>query len=83
MEKFLEISKKYGATGVMAIGLVWFNQRLSVVESKLYDCYENQINKMSTNTNETKRLIFNQYLAILNSNKDENNRQNKGKNPEA
>lgn len=37
----IEAVKKHGATGVMVVALVWMNNRLNVVEDRLYDCYEN------------------------------------------
>jgi hypothetical protein len=40
MEAFVKIINKYGVTGLMACALLWFNNRLNNVESRLYDCYE-------------------------------------------
>jgi uncharacterized membrane protein len=40
MIQFLEITKKYGVTGVLAIWLWHTDQRLCKVEEELYDCYK-------------------------------------------
>ncbi len=36
----LESVKKYGFTGATVVALFWMNNRLSSVEERLYDCYE-------------------------------------------
>jgi len=36
----LESIKKHGFTGATVIALFWMNNRLSSVESRLYDCYD-------------------------------------------
>lgn len=38
MTEFVEIIKKYGATGLMAIFLYINNQRINKLEEQLYDC---------------------------------------------
>jgi hypothetical protein len=39
----LEALNKYGIPAGMAIAIVWFNNRLNVVEERLYDCYEQRV----------------------------------------
>jgi hypothetical protein len=38
----LEAIKKYGVNALMAIALIWMNNRVDKVESKLYECYDDQ-----------------------------------------
>jgi len=43
MTEIVEIVKKYGVNGILCICLWWMNDRLTAVEQKLYNCYENQL----------------------------------------
>jgi hypothetical protein len=43
MVSALEAINKYGIPAGMAIAIVWFNNRLNVVEERLYDCYEQRV----------------------------------------
>jgi len=47
MREFVEITKKYGVTGVLACWLWITNSRVEVLESKLEHCYQLQIIKGS------------------------------------
>jgi hypothetical protein len=38
----LEAIKKYGVNALMAVALIWMNSRVDKVESKLYECYDDQ-----------------------------------------
>jgi hypothetical protein len=40
MEQFLNITKKYGVTGVLAMWLWHTDSRLTKVEEELYECYK-------------------------------------------
>ena len=45
MREFVDITKKYGVTGVLACWLWITNSRVEVLESKLENCYQLQIMK--------------------------------------
>ena len=45
MLQFVEITKKYGVTGVLACWLWMTNSRVEALESKLENCYQLQIMK--------------------------------------
>lgn len=38
----LSAIKKYGVNALMAIALIWMNNRVDKVEDKLYECYDDQ-----------------------------------------
>lgn len=60
MTEIAVIVKKYGVNGILCICLWWMNDRLSAVEQKLYNCYENQVmqNHSANNTiHTTERII--------------------------
>jgi hypothetical protein len=43
MTEAFEIIKKHGVLGVLCVWLFFMNSRLSTVEAKLYDCYDDKI----------------------------------------
>lgn len=43
MKDFVEIIKKYGATGLLAVIVFWQNERINKVEQMLFDCYKERI----------------------------------------
>lgn len=58
----LDLIKKHGALGVLAIWLFYTNERLNKVEQELYRCYD----KMSASNEVKKRYPkSNNYYAIL------------------
>ena len=63
MTEIVEIVKKYGVNGILCVCLWWMNDRLSAVEEKLYNCYENQViqNNSANNRIHTRERI----IAIL------------------
>ncbi len=38
----LSLIKKYGVNALMALALVWMNNRLNRFEDRLYDCYDDK-----------------------------------------
>jgi hypothetical protein len=40
MTDFVNIVTKHGVTGVLCVCLFWMNSRLSDVEERLYECYD-------------------------------------------
>lgn len=65
MEQFLAITKKYGVTGVLAIWLWHTDSRLTQVEEKLYDCYENKSGVIEKNN----PSILRQYAVLVDKKK--------------
>lgn len=61
MTEAFELIKKHGVLGVLCVWLFFMNNRLSTVEAKLYDCYDDKIvmqNHSSNNTiHTTERII--------------------------
>lgn len=43
MQDFVEVIKKYGATGLLAVIVFWQNERINKVEQMLFDCYKERI----------------------------------------
>ena len=63
MKEKLELFKKYGATGVLAVWLWTNNDRINKLEIKLENCYHDQIMQSK---NESEKTIFHtQTFAIL------------------
>lgn len=40
MTDFVNLISKHGITGLLCVCLFWMNSRLSDVEARLYDCYD-------------------------------------------
>jgi hypothetical protein len=65
LETTLKAIKDYGITGVLVVWLFMTNNRLSIVENKLFDCYMTK--HSSVNTTENVYMIP-EFIAILPSN---------------
>ena len=65
LDTTLKAIKDYGITGVLVVWLFMTNNRLTVVEGKLFDCYMTK--RVSVGTTENVLLIP-EFLAILPSN---------------
>lgn len=63
MIEFVNIIKKYGVTGVLALWLWHTDNRLNKVEDALYDCYKEQSFRQGKATNEI--TLPERLLAIL------------------
>ncbi len=61
MLQFVEITKKYGVTGVLACWLWITNSRVEALETKLEHCYQMQMMKGNINAS----IIYNKSMAIL------------------
>ena len=60
MREFVEITKKYGVTGVLACWLWMTNSRVEALETKLEHCYELRMaNDFKAN------IVYNKSIAIL------------------
>ena len=46
---FAEYTKKHGTSFLLICAIFWLNNRLSNVESKLYDCLEDKVQLQSKN----------------------------------
>lgn len=60
MTEIVEIAKKYGATGLLAVAVWWQNSRITDIEQRLHNCYEARImekGRTSQNFHTTERLI--------------------------
>ena len=64
MSEFTEIVKKYGVQGLLCVCLFWMNNRLSTVEAKLYDCYDDKVIMQHQANNSTIHL-HERIIAIL------------------
>ena len=65
LETTLKGIKDYGITGVLVAWLFITNNRLSIVENKLFDCYMTKHSSIETSEN---FYMIPQFLAILPSN---------------
>lgn len=45
VENIYELAKKHG---LLIFAVLWLNNRLALVEGKLYDCYEDQVSMQSS-----------------------------------
>jgi len=61
MLQFVEITKKYGVTGVLACWLWMTNSRVEALETKLEHCYELRM----ANGNLKASITYNKSIAIL------------------
>jgi hypothetical protein len=61
MLQFVEITKKYGVTGVLACWLWMTNSRVAVLEAKLEHCYQLQMLKGNINAS----ITYNKSVGIL------------------
>ncbi len=61
MREFVEITKKYGVTGVLACWLWITNSRVEALETKLEHCYQMQMLKVNVNA----IIVYNKSMAIL------------------
>jgi len=65
LETTLKAIKDYGITGVLVVWLFITNNRLTIVEGKLFDCYMTKHASLSTSENV---LLIPEFLAIIPSN---------------
>jgi len=65
MKETLEILSKWGVTGGCVIALFWFNTRLNNVETKLYDCWEQRIQRFDMRRDNPPYIEPNQVVGIL------------------
>jgi hypothetical protein len=62
MTEFVQITKKYGVTGVLACWLWLTNNRVEALENKLVNCYQMQI----ISNKSVSEILYNQkFEAIL------------------
>lgn len=57
MEQVLKLLEKYGITAAMAIVILWMNSRLTLIEEKLYQCYEMRIMNADESTKHNTKLL--------------------------
>jgi hypothetical protein len=43
MKEAITLIDKYGVKPLLLLAILWLNNRVSTVEARLYDCYEQQI----------------------------------------
>jgi len=65
MKETLEILSKWGVTGGCVIALFWFNGRLNNVETKLYDCWEERIERNDLRKDNPPYVLPERAVAIL------------------
>jgi hypothetical protein len=61
--KLLEIIKKQGATGVLAMWLWYTHSEVQELKQRLYDCYGKKA--LIEQTKKNKQGLFNNFYAIL------------------
>jgi len=61
MREFVDITKKYGVTGVLACWLWITNSRVEALENRLEHCYQMQMMKGNVNAS----ITHNKSIAIL------------------
>lgn len=78
MEQALKVIKEYGISAVMGFALLYMNNRLSIVEDRLYQCYEMRILN-SYNQADKDFILPRRYYAVLPQNdiRIKNNDKNK------
>lgn len=54
IDNLIEVIKKHGATGVLAVWLLVTNARVTTLESQLYECYRS---KMVENVLKKQQLV--------------------------
>jgi hypothetical protein len=70
----LEAIKKYGINALMGVALIWMNSRMDKVESKLYECYDDQkdlyirSNSLRTNNKRDNNITKPILVAVLPNN---------------
>jgi hypothetical protein len=64
MTEAFELIKKHGVLGVLCVWLFFMNNRLSTVEEKLYDCYDDKI-VMQHQANNSTIHLHERIIAIL------------------
>jgi len=65
LETTLKAIKDYGITGVLVVWLFITNNRLTIVEGKLFDCYMTKHASLETSENV---LLIPEFLAVIPSN---------------
>lgn len=64
-ESVYSLIKKHGMAGGMAVALIWFNNRLNIVEERLYDCYEDKAIMRSAPISDISTVKLERLYAIL------------------
>jgi hypothetical protein len=60
-----DYTKKHGASFLLVCAIFWLNNRLSNVESKLYDCLEDRVQASSSSMNKPIQHKYEPTYAIL------------------
>ena len=60
-----DYTKKHGTSFLLICAIFWLNNRLSNVESKLYDCLDDQIQMKSSDVSKTNVHKYEPIYAIL------------------
>lgn len=61
MTEFVQITKKYGVTGVIACWLWLTNNRVETLENKLVNCYQMQI----IGNKSVSQILYNQKIEAI------------------
>lgn len=60
-----DYTKKHGTSFLLICAIFWLNNRLSNVESKLYDCLDDQIQMKSSDVHRSLQHKYEPIYAIL------------------
>lgn len=65
MTDFVNLIGKHGVTGLLCACLFWMNSRLSDVEARLYDCYDDATYRKATTSTRKLAASKHKLVAIL------------------
>ena len=65
MTDLVNIETKHGVTGILCACLFWMNSRLSDVEERLYECYDEATHMRAETSNNKMITIKDNLVAIL------------------
>jgi len=62
-EKILDLTVKFGVVPLMFYWIIVLDKKLTSVETRLYDCYEDQIHTRPLTSKKPKKVI--EWIAVL------------------
>lgn len=65
MTDLVNIVTKHGVTGILCVCLFWMNSRLSDVEARLYECYDEATHMRASTSSSNAVSSIDKLVAIL------------------